>query len=217
MHLIIYDGNMSHGKNEIMKSTIEKARAIFTRQGGMLRMSEALRHGLSRRTLYTMLEAGEVERVSRGVYRLASLPPLGNPDLVTVAMRAPRGVICLISAAAYHDLTTQIPHRVDVALERGAEAPRIDFPPIHVYRFSKKAFSEGIEVHKLDGVKVRIYSPEKTVADCFKYRNKIGMDVALETLKEWWKKRGSTPQQLFDQARNCRVEKVMMPYMEALL
>jgi predicted transcriptional regulator of viral defense system len=200
-----------------MKSSVEKARAVFVREGGTLRMSEALRLGLSRRALYTMLDEGVVERVSRGVYRLADLPLLGNPDLVTVALRVPKGVICLISAAAYHDLTTQIPHRVDVALERGAETPRIDFPPVRVYRFSKKPFREGIEVHELDGVKVRIYSPEKTVADCFKYRNKIGMDVALETLKEWWKKRGRNLQHLFEQARNCRVDKVMMPYVEALL
>ncbi len=199
------------------KSTIEKAKTVFRRQGGAMRMSEALRRGLSRRTLYKMLEVCEVERVSRGVYRLASLPSLGNPDLVTVALRVPRGVICLISAAAYHELTTQIPHKVDVALERGAEIPRIDFPPIHAYRFSKKSFSEGIEVCELDGVNVRIYSPEKTVADCFKYRNKIGMDVALETLREWREKRSRNLQHLLEQARNCRVEKVMTPYLEALL
>jgi predicted transcriptional regulator of viral defense system len=199
-------------------SPFAKAKAVFTREGGTLRMSEAIKLGLSRRVLYAMLEAGEVERVSRGIYRLADLPSLGNPDLVTVALRVPRGVICLISAAAYHDLTTQIPHKVDVALERGAQIPRVEFPPIRVYRFSRIALNSGIEVHELDGVKVRIYSREKTVADCFKYRNKIGMDVALETLREWWDKRdGATVQDLLDQARHCRVATVMMPYVESLL
>ena len=199
------------------KNSIENAIAVFVRKGGILRMSEALRLGLSRRTLYALLDAGEVERVTRGVYRLADLPVLGNPDLVTVALRVPMSVICLISAAAYHDLTTQIPHKVDIALERGSETPRIDFPPVRVHRFSQKPFREGVEVHELDGVKVRIYSPEKTVADCFKYRNKIGMDVTLETLKEWWGKRSRNLQPLLEQARNCRVDKVMTPYIEALL
>jgi predicted transcriptional regulator of viral defense system len=197
--------------------SFDKARRIFKEAGGTLRMSEALHQGLSRWTLYTMLEQGIVERISRGVYRLSELPPLGEPDLVTVAARVPSGVVCLISALAYHDLTTEVPHEVHLALQRGAEAPRIRHPPVRIYRFSGQAYSSGIEIHELDGVSVRIYSPEKTVADCFKYRNKLGLDVALGALRSWRAKEGVTVQGLLDQARVCRVEKVLRPYLEALL
>jgi len=199
------------------ESSTEKAKAVFLRHGGTLRMSEALRFGLSRWTLYALRDSGMVERISRGVYRLTDLPPLGNPDLVTVALRVPRGVICLISALAYHDLTTQIPHEIHVAIERGAEKPRIDYPPVHFYRFSGKAFTSGVDIHELDRVKVKIYNPEKTIADCFKYRNKIGMDVTLEALRLWRQRRGATVEILMRQARICRVEAVIRPYLEALL
>ena len=180
-------------------------------------MSEARRRGISRWTLYTMLERGVVERISRGVYRLSDLPPVGNPDLVTVGARVPKGVVCLISALAYHDLTTEVPHAVYLAIQRGAEAPRLDHPPLRIFRFSGRAFSSGIETHELDGVAVRIYSAEKTVADCFKYRNKIGLDVALEALRAWRARKGTMVQDLLEQARVCRVEKIIRPYLEALL
>jgi predicted transcriptional regulator of viral defense system len=180
-------------------------------------MAQALELGISRKTLYAMRDTRVVERVSRGVYRLAGLPPLGNPDLVTVAARIPRGVICLISALAYHDITTQIPHEVHVAIERGSEKPRIDYPPVRFFWFSGPAFHEGIQTPKLDGVPVRIYDPQKTIADCFKYRNKIGMDVALEALRLWRQRRGVNVEALLLQARNCRVENVIRPYLEGLL
>ena len=130
-----------------------------------------------------MRDARALELVSRGVYRLADGSPLGNPDMVTVAMRVPGGVICLISALAFHELTTQIPHEVHLALPRGTEEPRLDHPPIKTYRFTDEAFTEGVEIHEIDGVKVRIYSPEKTLADCFKFRNKVGLDTALEAIR----------------------------------
>jgi predicted transcriptional regulator of viral defense system len=107
------------------------------------------------------------------------MPPLREPDLATVAKRVPGGVVCLISALAFHELTTQIPHEVHLALRRSARTPALAYPPLHVFRFSDAAFAAGIELHLLDGVPVRIYGPEKTLADCFKFRNKIGLDVAL--------------------------------------
>ena len=178
-------------------------------------MSEVLRAGLSRRTLYAMRDQGILTQLSRGVYRLASLPELGAPDLVTVCTRISRGVICLISALAFHELTTQIPHAVDVALPRGASIPRIDYPPITVYWFSGTAFTAGVETHTVDGHTIRVYSPEKTVADVFKYRNKLGMDVALEALRIWRSKRRAPIEHLLEHARVCRVESVMRPYLEA--
>src|SRR5262245_29346717 len=162
---------------------------LFRQHGGTLRMSEALRRGISRRALYAMRDAGVVEPLSRGVYRLASLEPLGNPDLVTVATRIPQGVLCLISALAFHELTTQVPHVVDVALERGTRKPRLDYPPMRFFWFSGPAFHEGIETHRVDSASVRVYDPEKTLTDCFRYRNEIGMDVVLEALRFWRERR----------------------------
>lgn len=163
-----------------------------------------------------MYDQGVVDRLSRGVYRLAALPGLETPDLIAVATRIPRGVICLISALAYHELTTQIPHAVDVAVKRGAEMPRIDYPPVNVYWFSGRAYSEGIDTPTIDGLPVRIYGPEKSIADAFKYRRKIGNDVALEALRTWRERRSSNIETLLGYARICRVERIIRPYLEAM-
>ncbi len=180
-------------------------------------MSEAIHAGISRRTLYAMRDAGVLERLSRGVYRLASLPGLSAPDLVAVASRIPKGVVCLISALAFHELTTQVPHAVDVAIARGTEKPRINYPSVHVYWFSGDAFSKGLGTHTIDGKRVRLYSAEKSIADAFKYRNKIGMDVALEALRTWRSRRRPNVNRLLKYARICRVERVMRPYLEAMI
>ena len=180
-------------------------------------MSEALAAGLNRRSLYALQDAGTITQLSRGIYRLASLPNLEAPDLITVAARVPAGVVCLISALAYHGLTTQIPHAVDIALPRGAERPRIDYPPVAFHWFSEAAFTSGIETRKIDGQSLRVYSAEKSVADAFKYRSKLGLDVALEALRAWRERRGAIIQRLLEQARACRVEHVMRPYLEAVI
>ncbi|MDY6954517.1 MAG: transcriptional regulator, partial [Thermodesulfobacteriota bacterium] len=151
------------------------------------------------------------------VYRLANSPPLGNPDLVTVATRVPGGVICLISALSFHELTTQIPHEVHVALPRGAEEPRLGHPPVKTYRFTGEAFTEGVEAHELDGVSVRIYGPEKTLADCFKFRNKVGLDTAVEAVRFYRQRRNVKADDLMRYAAICRVNKTIRPYLEALL
>jgi len=191
--------------------------AIFRKYGGQLRMSDAIRHGISRYSLYKMRDNGTVEQVSRGIYRLVELPPISNPDLVTVSLRYPNAVICLISALSYHGITTQIPHEVSVAVPRRARMPSLDSPPVHAYKFSDEAFTTGIERHQIDGVSVQIYSPEKTLADCFKYRNKLGMDVVLEALKFYRAQKQFNLNTLLKYARVCRVEKVMKPYLEAIL
>ena len=189
---------------------------LFRQHGGGLRMSEALRLGINRRTLYAMRDAGVIEPISRGLYRLASLEPLAHPDLVMVAKRVPQGVICLISALSFHELTTQVPHAIDVALERGSRKPRLDYPPTRFYWFSGPAFHEGIETHELDGVAVRISDPEKTLVDCFRYRNKIGMDVVLEALRLWRERRRKKLYVLLKYARMRHVERAMRPYLEAM-
>ncbi len=157
-----------------------------------------------------------IEPLSRGVFRLTEAPPLSQPDLVTVNRRIPQGVICLISALAYHKLTTQIPHEVHVAVARGAKRPpRVDYPPIKTYQFSNDAYSEGVESHEIDGELVRIYSVEKTLADTFKFRNKVGMDVFLESLKIWRGRRKRNLKALLKYSAINRVEKQIHPYLEA--
>jgi predicted transcriptional regulator of viral defense system len=190
--------------------------AIFRARGGTLRMSEAVAAGINRRDLYALRDSGAITQLSRGVYRLSSLPELSAPDIVTVALRVPAGVVCLISALAFHELTTQIPHAVDIALSRGSERPRIEYPPVSYHWFSGQAFTSGIDTPLVDGTRIRVYSPEKSVADAFKYRNKLGLDVALEALKAWQARRGARIERLFEQARVCRVARIIRPYLEAL-
>ena len=198
-----------------MTSATETAKNIFREHGGTLRTRDALAAGIHPRTLYAMRDAGELEQLARGLYRLSDLPPLSEPDLATVAKRIPQGVVCLISALAYHELTTQIPHVVHLALPRTARHPVLAYPPLQVYRFSRAAFEAGIESHEIDSVSVRVYGPEKTLADCFKYRNKIGLDVTIEALRAYRGRRGARLQAVLEYARTCRVEKVVRPYLEA--
>jgi len=164
-----------------------------------------------------MRDAGMLECLDRGLYRLTDLPPLSDPDLVTVANKIPKSVICLISALHFHDITAQIPHAVSIAVGRGTEPPRLEYPPIQLYWFSGESFTAGIEVHYIDKTRVQVYSAEKTLADCFKYRNKIGMDTVLEALTLYRDQRKPKPKKLIEYAKVCRVEKVMRPYLEALL
>lgn len=199
------------------RTTAEEAIALFRQHGGMLRTSEALRLGIHPRTLYALRDAHVLEQLARGLYRLVDLPPLTNPDLVTAARKIPQGVVCLVSALAFHELTTQIPQAVDVALESGSTRPRLAFPPVRVFWFSGLAWSEGIEAHQLDDTPVRIYGPEKSVADAFKFRRKLGLDLALEALKAYRRRPEFNVDRLLHYADVCRVEQIMSPYLEALL
>jgi predicted transcriptional regulator of viral defense system len=200
-----------------MKNTARTVRQVFASSGGMMRTSDAIRAGIHPEELYRACDRGELVQVSRGVYRLTDLPPISNPDLVTVALRAPNAVICLVSALSFHEMTTQVPHEVSIALKKGDETPRIAHPPIVAHRFSGRSFAAGVEEHTIDEVKVRIYSPEKTLADCFKFRNKIVEDIVIEALKLYRTRRPFKGDELLRFARVCRVEKVMRPYLEAII
>jgi len=197
---------------------LEFARKAFREHGGMLRTSKALRLGVHPRSLYALRDSGEILSLGRGLYRLAKAPPLTNPDWVTVGLRIPRAVICLISALAHHELTTQVPHYVDIALPSHAQVPKVDGVPFRVFWFPHRAFETGVDTVTVDRVPVKIYSPEKTITDCFKYRNKIGIDVAVEALRTYREHVRKLPVNKFiEYARICRVEKVMRPYLEAML
>lgn len=201
----------------LKNSPVDRAKSVFRQKGGLLRMSQALQAGIHRDTLRVMIEQGDLEKLSRGLYQLADAEPLSHPDLAVVAEKAPEGVICLISALAFHELTTQIPHEVYTAIARNAEPPRIDYPPVRSFRFSGAAFTEGIETHELGPVTLRVYSREKTLADCFKFRNKIGLDTCLEALRSYRQQRGFNSDVLLQYAAVCRVTNVMRPYIEAVL
>ena len=173
--------------------------------------------GIHPRTLYALRDSGVLEQLSRGVFRLADQEPVSNPDLIMVAVRCPKAIICLVSALSFHEITTQVPHVVSIALERGSDSPKIDNPPLSIHRFSRESLVAGIEQHDIDSVTINIYSPEKTLADCFKFRNKIGMDIVLEALKLYKKRREFKVKELLEYARICRVEGIMKPYLETLI
>ncbi len=199
------------------KEKIEKAKKIFKKQGGIMRTSEAMKHGIHPRTLYFMRDHNYLNVLARGIYRLAELEPVDYQDIVTVASKVRSGVICLISALSYHEITTQIPHEVYVAISRKMSYPRLEYPPARFFKFSEMSFKAGVDIHKISGIDVKIYSPEKTIVDCFRYRNKIGMDVALESLKLWRRKKNANIRNLMEYARICRVYNVIKPYIEATL
>ena len=190
---------------------------IFANHSGILRASRAVELGVPRHVLYEMVKSGELVREGPGIYRLNETQPLGNPDLVQISLRVPRAVICLISALYFHELTTQIPNAVYFALPRDVKTPKVHYPPIRVFHFSEEPYNAGIVEYKVDGVKVKIYDREKTVADCFKFRQKVGMDVALEALRDYIRQPKMNVSLLLEYAKVNRVEKIMSPYVEALL
>jgi len=193
-----------------------RAKAVFRRHRGVLRTSQALKLGIHPRILYHLRDTGWLVAVTRGVYRRADLPEPSHPDLLLVARRVPQAVMCLISALSFHSLTTQIPHEVQIALPRRTRYPRLDHPPLRVFLMTGATYAEGIETHSIDGIPLRVYGPAKTVVDCFKFRNKIGIDVAVEALRLARERKHVTPRALLQYARLCRVERVMRPYLEAL-
>ena len=204
-------------KRKFSESSLLKAKRIISQGGGVIRTSDAIRAGIHPRTLYELRDKGVLEVLSRGVYRLTDQEEIVDPDLIIVASRIPRSVICLISALSFHEITTQIPHAIAIALPKGAETPRLLYPPLSVHRFSKEALKEGVEEHRINGVTVKVFNSEKTLADCFKFRNKIGLDIVLEALKLYRSKGQFNTEKLLKYAKICRVEKVMRPYLEVML
>ncbi|MBW2366798.1 MAG: type IV toxin-antitoxin system AbiEi family antitoxin domain-containing protein, partial [Deltaproteobacteria bacterium] len=172
--------------------------------------------GIPRVYLSRLVRRGQLERINRGLYQLADSDITAHFTLVQAAKRIPGCVTCLLSALSFHNFTTQLPHQVWIAIERGKWEAGLRDLPLRIFEFSGKSFHEGVETHNIQGVVVKVYSPAKTVADCFKYRNKIGLDVALEALRECQRERKSTIDELWHYANVCRVTNIMRPYMEAM-
>jgi hypothetical protein len=200
------------------RRTGAKTRAALelVRHRGMVRPRDLPPLGIPRDYLDRLRRRGLVDRVGRGLYAWPEADVGEHHSLAEAARRVPGGVVCLLSALRFHGLTTQAPHEVWVALPPKAWQPRIDFPRIRVVRFSGPALTTGVEEHTIEGTIVRVYDPAKTVADCFKFRNKIGLDVALEALRDGWRSRRFTMDTLWEAAKACRMTNVMRPYLESL-
>lgn len=185
-------------------------------QKGMLRASDLDAIGAPRVVLTRMTAKGLLEKVGRGIYRLPEGQRSEHESLVAIATKVPQAVFCLLTALQFHELTTQLPRQIWIAMPRGSHTPKIDYPPVKMVQFAMDAYSEGVEVFERDQVKLRVYCVAKTVADCFKHRNKIGLDVALEALKDARAQKKASADEIWRYAKICRVTNVMRPYLEVI-
>ena len=183
----------------------------------LLRAADVRELGCSPQLLIRLHQSGQLQRVARGLYTLPGADMTEHQTLLEVCQRVPKAVICLLSALQYHELGTQLPHEVWIALPEGTQTPAVDYPPLRIARMRGVAYSEGIETNTAHGTPIRVYSVAKTVADCFKFRNKIGIDVALEALKDAWRTRKLNMTDLAYFAKVSRVERVMRPYLESIV
>jgi len=199
-----------------MKTNAQKVLELAVKSG-MLRPRDITARGIPRATLSRLVNCGLLRRVTRGIYVLPHADASEHHSLAEACKRVPQGVVCLLSALRFHELTTQAPFEVWLGIQRKARKPRSGYPPLRIVRFSGAALVHGVEEHNVDGVMVRVFSPAKTVADCFKYRNKIGLDVALEALRDYRRTKRGSLDDLWKAAEVCRVSNVIRPYMEALV
>lgn len=200
-----------------MRPKMDKMLKYFQDHGGISRFSSIREAGFHPDDLKKLEKEKRVEKIGRGLYRLTSGNLGSHPDYVIASLQAPKGVICLISALYYYRATSEIPRGVDMAIPTGARANKIKYPPVNFYRFSPKAWEEGIEEHDIAGHKIKIYSLAKTVADCFKFRNKIGADVAIDAVKVAVMEKGVKPTEIMRFAKICRVDRIIKPTLEAML
>jgi predicted transcriptional regulator of viral defense system len=194
----------------------QKKVLALARRRGILRVKDLREAGIHPEYLRRLCQAGRLVRIGRGLYLPADAQPSAHISLAQAARRVPHGIVCLLSALRFHGIGTANPFEVWMALGRDIRRPQVEYPPLRIMRFSGKALTEGMEHHRIESVQVRVYNPAKTVADCFKYRNKIGLDVALEALRDCLRTRKCTHEQLWQYAKVCRVTEVMRPYLEAV-
>lgn len=199
-----------------MKRTIRDKVLDLAAESGGIRPKDLDKLGISRNYIYFLHKEGRLERAARGLYIRTDLEPSEYKTIAEVAKRVPEGVLCLLTALQFHEMTTQMPHHVWLAIEPTRWRPKEPYLPIRLVHFSGDSFSFGIEEQEIEGVKVKVYTPAKTVADCFKFRNKIGLDVAIEALRDCYRQRKCSNDDLYRFAKVCRVWNVMRPYLEAL-
>jgi len=188
----------------------------LARRNGVLRARDLAAHGIAREYLARLHQKGLLTRATRGIYVPVDAEMTEHQSLVEACKRVPHGIVCLLSALQFHNLTTQIPHEVWLAIDTKARRPKVKYPPLRIVRFSGQALTADVETRRIQRMPVRITSPARTVVDCFKYRNKIGLDVALEALRDCWRQEKATMEELHRVARACRMANVMRPYLESL-
>ena len=200
-----------------MQIRTQELMSFFQSHGGVARFSAILKAGFHPDSLSTLEKEGRVEKIARGLYRLTNYTPGSHPDLVIASLQAPRGVICLLSALSFHEATSEIPRYVDLAIPQSTHANRIKYPPVRFYRFAPKTWKAGIEKHEIEGHRIKVYSLAKTIADCFKFRNKIGIDPARDALKVAVTEKGIKPKEIIQYAKICRVDSIVKPILEAMI
>lgn len=200
-----------------MHARTQELKKFFQNNGGVVRFSAILKAGFHPDSLNLLEKEGKVEKIARGLYRETNYPAGSHPDLVIAALQAPRGVVCLLSALSFYEVTSEIPKYVDLAIPQGTHANKINYPPVKFYRFGAKTWKAGIEEHEIEGHRIRVYSLAKTVADCFKFRNKIGMDVTRDALKVAVMEKGIKPKEIIQYAKICRVANIIKPILEVIL
>lgn len=201
--------------SNLSKSSVSPVVDVLLRLGGTARTRDILAAGVHPRDLYAARDAGWIDVLTRGVYRVADLP-LSEPDLLAVATRMPKAVLCLTTALSLHGLTLEIPRAVHLALPRGSHPAKLDYPPVEVYHFSPASYQAGVETSEIDGVEVKLTTPAKSVADAFKFRSRVGLEAAIASLKMALESRSSTAAELDEMGDVCGVRSVMRPYLEAL-
>jgi len=190
---------------------------FLKKRGGMVSYKEIINAGFNKTFLRNNLDSGQIQKVDRALYRLSDDFTLSTPDLVAVSIKVSKGVVCLLSALAFYEVTSEIPHHINIAIPRGAWANKINYPPVKFYHFASKAWKAGIEKFEIEGYQIKVYSLAKTIADCFKFRNKIGMNVAREALKIAITEKGVQPKEIMQYAEICRVGNIIKPILEAML
>jgi len=200
-----------------MQARTQELMSFFQSHGGMARFSAILKEGFHPDSLGALEKEGKVEKIARGLYRITNYTPGSHPDLVVASLQAPKGVICLLSALSFYEATNEIPKYVDIAIPQGTHANRIKYPPVKFYRFASKAWETGIEKHEVESHQIKVYSLAKTIADCFKFRNRIGVDIARNALKFAITEKGIKPKEIMEYAKICRVDSIIKPILEAMI
>jgi len=200
-----------------MVSIDSKLINFLKKKGGLASYAEIIDAGFHKAILKAVLNSGQIQKIDRGLYRLSDGSTLSSPDLVAVSIKIPKGIVCLLSALAFHEATNEIPHYVDIAIPRGAHANKMKYPPVRFYRFASNAWKAGIEEHEIEDHKIKVYNLAKTIADCFKFRNRIGADVARDALKVAVTEKGIKPKEIIQYAKICRVDSIVKPILEAMI
>ena len=208
---------MKTSKEDMINKKHKKIIKVFKIHNGYARSKDILAEGIHQRDIKSILDKGIVIKVKNGLYRLSDTPVISNQSFIDLACAVPEGVICLLSALSYYELTTFNPSVISMAIHRKSWRPKIEYPPVEFYYFSKKQFEAGIDKIKIRDHKMNIYCIEKTICDCFRYRNKLGIDIAKEGLSEYLKRKGRNLEKLLKYAEICRVKALMEIWINAMI